>query len=55
MDTLFRKDVYSAKKLFATEFNIKKAKSLAHDDELAEQLEAFTSRFCRLQDTPPLC
>lgn len=42
---------YSAKKLFATEFNIKRAESLAHDDGLAEQLEAFTSRFCRLQDT----
>lgn len=42
---------YSAKKLFATEFNIERAKLLAHDDELAEQLEVFTSRFCRLQDT----
>jgi len=42
---------YSAKKLFATEFTIEKAESLAHDDELAEQLEVFTSRFCRLQDT----
>jgi len=42
---------YSASKLFKDEFSIEKAKTLSRDEELAEQLEAFTSRFCRLQDT----
>lgn len=42
---------YSANKLFKDEFSIGKAKTLSADEELAEQLEAFTSRFCRLQDT----
>jgi len=42
---------YSAGKLFNAPFTVERAKQLNTNDELAEQLEAFTSRFCRLQDT----
>ena len=42
---------YSAKKVFNESFNEKRAKQLVDDEELAEQVEAFTSRYCRLQDT----
>ena len=42
---------YSANKLFTSPFNLERAQELNHNEELAEQLEAFTSRFCRLQDT----
>jgi len=42
---------YSARKLFNEPFTVERAKQLNTSDELAEQLEAFTSRFCRLQDT----
>jgi len=42
---------YSARKLFNEPFTVERAKQLNTNDELAEQLEAFTSRFCRLQDT----
>jgi len=42
---------YSAKKVFKGGFNEERARQIANDEELAEQIEAFTSRFCRLQDT----
>jgi len=42
---------YSAGKLFNAPFTVERAKQLNTNDELAEQLEAFTSRFCRLQYT----
>lgn len=42
---------YSASKIFHQPFTIELAKQLSSNEELAEQLEAFVSRFCRLQDT----
>ena len=42
---------YSANKVFSQPFTLERAKKLATDQEQAEQVEAFTSRFCRLQDT----
>lgn len=42
---------YSQAQVFAEPFTEQKASSLLDDEELAAQLEAFTSRFCRLQDT----
>jgi len=42
---------YSANKLFQQEFTLTIASKLNQDEEFAEQLEAFSSRFCRLQDT----
>lgn len=42
---------YSALKIFNQPFTVERAKQLNTNEELAEQLEAFTSRFCRLQDT----
>jgi len=42
---------YSAEKVFKGGFNEERARQIANDEELAEQVEAFTSRFCRLQDT----
>jgi len=42
---------YSAHKIFNKPFTVERAKQLNTDEALAEQLEAFTSRFCRLQDT----
>ena len=42
---------YSARKTFNEPFTVEQAKQLNTNEELAEQLEAFTSRFCRLQDT----
>jgi len=42
---------YSALKVFHEPFTVERAKQLNTNEELAEQLEAFTSRFCRLQDT----
>ena len=42
---------YSAHKLFESPFSLARARQLSVDEALAEQLEAFTSRFCRLQDT----
>lgn len=42
---------YSANKVFNKPFTIERAKQLASDQEQAEQIEAFTSRFSRLQDT----
>lgn len=42
---------YSAAKMFSQPFTIELAEQLSRNEELAEQLEAFISRFCRLQDT----
>lgn len=42
---------YSASKVFNQPFTVERAKKLANDQEQAEHVEAFTSRFCRLQDT----
>jgi len=42
---------YSAEKVFKGGFNEERARQIANDEEFAEQVEAFTSRFCRLQDT----
>ena len=42
---------YSAEKVFKGGFNEERARQIASDEEFAEQVEAFTSRFCRLQDT----
>jgi len=42
---------YSAEKVFKGGFTEERARQIANDEELAEQVEAFTSRFCRLQDT----
>ena len=42
---------YSADKVFHDTFTVERAKCLDMDEVLAEQVEAFTSRFCRLQDT----
>ncbi|MEY3191140.1 MAG: hypothetical protein RIS10_1257 [Pseudomonadota bacterium] len=38
-------------RLFASLFTLEKAVLLEKDVDLAEQLEAFVGRFCRLQDT----
>jgi len=38
-------------RLFATPFNLARAQQLQHDDDLAERVDAFVSRFGRLQDT----
>ncbi|OQK15837.1 hypothetical protein AU255_16740 [Methyloprofundus sedimenti] len=42
---------YSAGKVFKEDFTEERASQIANDEEFAEQIEAFTSRFCRLQDT----
>jgi len=42
---------YSANKLTKHGFKIEQALTLEQDPELAETLEAFVGRFCRLQDT----
>lgn len=42
---------YSSNQVFSEPFTIERANSLITDDQFAQQLEAFTSRFCRLQDT----
>lgn len=42
---------YSSSKVFATPMSAERAATLEEDELLAEQVEAFTSRFCRLQDT----
>lgn len=42
---------YSQAQVFAEPFTEQKANRLLDDEALAAQLEAFTSRFCRLQDT----
>ena len=42
---------YSCDKLFASELSIEKLAGLDNDPELAETIEAFASRFNRMQDT----
>lgn len=42
---------YSSKRVFDEPFTIARAKRLADDEALAEKVEAFASRFSRLQDT----
>lgn len=39
------------RRLFAQPFTVERACSLAEDEDLAERVEAFVSRFGRLQDT----
>lgn len=41
----------TSERLFEEPFTIERAKSLDVDDDLSERLEAFISRFSRLQDT----
>jgi len=41
----------TTKRLFEEPFSIERAKTLDVDDALSERLEAFVSRFSRLQDT----
>ncbi len=41
----------TAEKLFKEGFSVERAKTLDVDEGLSERLEAFTSRFARLQDT----
>lgn len=41
---------YSADNVFQTPFSLERAQSLESNPVLAEQVEAYTSRFCRLQD-----
>lgn len=41
---------YSQNRVFKQPFTIKKAQSLETDQQLAEKVEAFVSRFCRFQD-----
>ncbi|MEF3194056.1 MAG: hypothetical protein K6346_07570 [Halothiobacillaceae bacterium] len=38
-------------RLFATPFTLEQAQQLHHDEALAERVDAFVSRFGRLQDT----
>lgn len=38
-------------RLFAQPFTLDRAEALAHDQDLAERVEAFVGRFARLQDT----
>ena len=42
---------YSQSQVFAEKFTTDRAKTLIYDPVLAEKIEAFTSRFCRVQDT----
>lgn len=42
---------YAAAQVFHPSFTLEKAKQLDADQPLALNIEAFTSRFCRLQDT----
>ncbi|MCK4840950.1 MAG: hypothetical protein KAT04_03595 [Methylococcales bacterium] len=42
---------YSQQQVFKQEFTLEQAKKLETDNALAEKVEAFTSRYSRLQDT----
>jgi len=42
---------YSSNQVFSEPFTLERANSLLTDEEFSQQLEAFSSRFCRLQDT----
>ena len=38
-------------RLFEEPFTLEKARTIGNDDDLSERVEAFVSRFSRLQDT----
>lgn len=42
---------YSSSSVFVSPFTDERAAKLGEDEALAEKVEAYTSRFCRLQDT----
>ncbi|WP_089679985.1 hypothetical protein [Halomonas shengliensis] len=42
---------FSATRVFDQALDVERAASLATDEAFAERVEAFASRFCRLQDT----
>lgn len=42
---------YSSNSVFSSPFTAERAAELGEDEALAEKVEAYTSRFCRLQDT----
>jgi hypothetical protein len=42
---------YSEQRAFAEPITVDKVRSMATDEPFAERVEAYTSRFCRLQDT----
>ncbi|MCE8038912.1 hypothetical protein [Halomonas sp. MCCC 1A11062] len=42
---------YSSRNVFTLPFTEERAAKLGEDEALAERVEAYTSRFCRLQDT----
>lgn len=42
---------YSSNKIFSEPLSYDRIKTLEDNPDFAEQLEAYTSRFCRLQDT----
>lgn len=41
----------TTKRLFEESFTLEKARKIGEDDDLSERVEAFVSRFSRLQDT----
>lgn len=42
------------KRLFKEAFTVEQAKALDLNPDLSERVEAFVSRFCRLQDSVPV-
>ena len=42
---------YSSDSVFDSPFSVERAAKLGENEALAEKVEAYTSRFCRLQDT----
>jgi hypothetical protein len=42
---------FSATRVFDQPLDVERAATLANDEAFAERVEAFASRFCRLQDT----
>ena len=42
---------FSATRVFDQALDVERAATLANDEAFAERVEAFASRFCRLQDT----
>jgi hypothetical protein len=42
---------YSSDQVFSEPFTVERACTLLTNEDFAQQVEAFTSRFCRLQDT----
>lgn len=55
LSRVIRKEIkhlrYSEQRAFNQPFDVERARSLMVDETLAESVEAYTSRFCRLQDT----